>query len=64
MSELQANLAFRQGLTYNSNNVIVLIETYRSTETGTLMRLPGNRVLSHRNDGKPAMKLLPFAAQK
>ncbi|WP_174848941.1 hypothetical protein [Yersinia artesiana] len=58
MSELQANLAFRQGLTYNSINVKA------PAGTCTLMRLPGNRVLSHRNDGKPAMKLLPFAAQK
>ncbi|WP_179210531.1 hypothetical protein [Yersinia alsatica] len=58
MIELQANLAFRQGLTYNS------IDVKAQTGANTLMRLPGNRVLSHRNDGRPAMKLLPFAAQK
>ncbi|EEQ01025.1 hypothetical protein [Yersinia rohdei] len=58
MSELQANLAFRQGLTYSSINVTTLNKCQYINE------MPGNRVLSHRNDGKPAMKLLPFAAQK
>lgn len=54
MSELQANLAFRQGLTYNSTNAKVLNRHLYINEVA------GNQVLSHRNDGRPAMKLLPL----
>ncbi|MGV8003557.1 hypothetical protein [Photorhabdus temperata] len=51
---MQATLAFWQGLTYNTENV----------PSGISSRLPGYRMLLHRNDDKPARKLLPFAVVK
>ncbi|NHB87460.1 hypothetical protein [Photorhabdus tasmaniensis] len=54
MNVLQATLAFWQGLTYNTKNV----------PSGISSRLPGYRMLLHRNDDKPARKLLPFAVVK
>ncbi|WP_157975303.1 hypothetical protein [Photorhabdus sp. CRCIA-P01] len=51
---MQATLAFWQGLTYNTENV----------PSGISSRLPGYRMLLHRNDDKPTRKLLPFAAVK
>ncbi|WP_158019959.1 MULTISPECIES: hypothetical protein [Photorhabdus] len=51
---MQATLAFWQGLTYNTENV----------PPGISSRLPGYRMLLHRNDDKPARKLLPFAVVK
>ncbi|MEK9498931.1 hypothetical protein V2H77_21200 [Photorhabdus sp. P32] len=51
---MQATLAFWQGLTYNTENV----------PSGINSRLPGYRMLLHRNDDKPARKLLPFAVVK
>ncbi|PQQ29704.1 hypothetical protein CE143_20425 [Photorhabdus luminescens] len=54
MDVLQATLAFWQGLTYNTENA----------PSGISSGLPGYRMLLHRNDDKPARKLLPFAVVK
>ncbi|ENV0657932.1 hypothetical protein ACE123_003701, partial [Shigella sonnei] len=50
------DLAFRQGLTYNKKGIRLRIP----------FGLPGDRMwfFTHRNDDRPAMKLLPFAGNK
>ncbi|MCW7549862.1 hypothetical protein OO184_18460 [Photorhabdus sp. APURE] len=47
---MQATLAFWQGLTYNTENA----------PSGISSRLPGYRMLLHRNDDKPAKEVTPL----